>query len=399
MADSSGDTGSASTSFTTAGTLYYPTDVARILDTRKGIGASVAKVPAGGTLRLKVVGAADGPNTLPSGISAVALNLTAVNGTAGGYITAYADDSAVPGVSNLNYGTAPVANTVIAQVGSDGYVDLRNTSGHAGSSVDLVADIEGFYTTSLTEGEPYGYTPVAPTRLLDTRNGTGAAKAKVGAYKSVTLNVTGQIGDVLFTQTNSAAVVAHVTVTNTASAGFITSYPGGAKLPTASTLNFTAGQTISNTVIVPIENGAIQLYNGSPGTADLIVDVTGYYTATGYTYVPITPTRLIDTRTTQPVSWGSELAVPTASADADLAGAEALAANLTATEPTSGGNLGAGSTGWETSSVNFGVGQTVANFTQISTSPTEFPVYDGQTSGHVEVIADVYGYFADTFED
>ena len=50
-----------------------------------------------------------------------------------------------------------------------------------------------------------------------------------------------------------------------------------------SNLNFQAGQTIPNTVIVPVgkdgkdgKDGKIQLYNGSTGTVHLLVDVSGY---------------------------------------------------------------------------------------------------------------------------
>ena len=44
-----------------------------------------------------------------------------------------------------------------------------------------------------------------------------------------------------------------------------------------SNLNFRAGQTIPNTVVVPVGmDGKIQLYNGSTGKFHLLVDVSGY---------------------------------------------------------------------------------------------------------------------------
>ena len=47
-----------------------------------------------------------------------------------------------------------------------------------------------------------------------------------------------------------------------------------------SNLNFTAGQTVPNLVIVPVgADGKIRLYNGSPGTVQLIADIAGYYRA------------------------------------------------------------------------------------------------------------------------
>ena len=54
-------------------------------------------------------------------------------------------------------------------------------------------------------------------------------------------------------------------------------WPSGGTRQQTSNLNFQAGQNIPNLVIVPVgADGKIQLYNGSPGTVQLIADVTGY---------------------------------------------------------------------------------------------------------------------------
>ena len=58
--------------------------------------------------------------------------------------------------------------------------------------------------------------------------------------------------------------------------GFVTAYPDGSVRPTASNLNFIAGQTIPNLVVVPVgADGKISLYNGSSGTLNLIGDIAG----------------------------------------------------------------------------------------------------------------------------
>ncbi|MCX2183304.1 N-acetylmuramoyl-L-alanine amidase [Streptomyces fradiae] len=54
-------------------------------------------------------------------------------------------------------------------------------------------------------------------------------------------------------------------------------YPYGTARPAASNLNFVAGQTVPNGVVVPVKDGKITFYNHS-GTVDLIADVTGFYT-------------------------------------------------------------------------------------------------------------------------
>ena len=85
--------------------------------------------------------------------------------------------------------------------------------------------------------------------------------------------------------------------------GYLTAWPTGQGQPTASNLNFTPGQTVPNLVVVPVgTDGTIQIFNGSPGTVDVIVDVAGYYlsgtpTAAG-TLGPLTPARILDTRGT-----------------------------------------------------------------------------------------------------
>ena len=117
---------------------------------------------------------------------------------------------------------------------------------------------------------------LGPVRLLDTRTALGAA-GPVAAGGSVALPVTGHGG---VPASGVSAVVLTVTVTQPGRAGYLTAYPDGGARPTVSNLNFTAGQTVPNLVIVPVgADGKIRLYNGSPGTVQLIADIAGYYRA------------------------------------------------------------------------------------------------------------------------
>jgi hypothetical protein len=77
--------------------------------------------------------------------------------------------------------------------------------------------------------------------------------------------------------TGVTAVVMNVTAVNPSAAGVVTVYPDGITMPLASNLNFTAGQTIPNLVVVPVKNGVVDFYNYN-GTVDLIADITGYFT-------------------------------------------------------------------------------------------------------------------------
>ena len=164
-------------------------------------------------------------------------------------------------------------NLVIAPVGADGKVSLYNS---APGTVQLIADISGYYLAG-TVTAPGGFVSTGPSRLLDTRVGTGAPAAAVPAGGTIGVAVTGQAG---VPGTGVSAVVLNVTVTGATAAGHITAYASGSNRPNASNLNFSAGQTVPNLVIAPVgADGKVSLYNSAPGTVQLIADISGYYLA------------------------------------------------------------------------------------------------------------------------
>ena len=104
------------------------------------------------TSRVRIAGATTttgGATGLPSsGIGAVALNVTAVEGfDAGGYgfVTVYPCDSlstTVPDASNLNFaGGQTIPNAVIAPVSADGYVCFS-----VYGNIDLLVDASGYFS-------------------------------------------------------------------------------------------------------------------------------------------------------------------------------------------------------------------------------------------------------------
>jgi hypothetical protein len=112
----------------------------RQLDTRTGTGGISAPVGPGATIRVQVTGRGGIPTT---GVSAVAVNVTATQGQHAGYITAYASDAPQPNTSNLNYKPGQdIPNLVITPVGADGKIALTNTSI---GTVHLIADTSGYY--------------------------------------------------------------------------------------------------------------------------------------------------------------------------------------------------------------------------------------------------------------
>ena len=118
------------------------------------------------------------------------------------------------------------------------------------------------------------YVPVAPARILDTRNGTGGFSQPVGPGQSIDVQVTG-VGGV--PATGVAAVVINVAVTQPSAASYLAAWPTGSPRPLTSNLNFTAGQTIPNLVVAKVgAGGKVSIYNGA-GSAHVVADVAGWY--------------------------------------------------------------------------------------------------------------------------
>jgi len=179
-------------------------------------------------------------------------------------------------------------NLVHVPVGINGQVSIYNFAG----STDVVVDEEGWFSTQA--GTFGGYNALTPARLLDTRNGTGGCST-MSTGSVCNLQITGAGG---VPALGVYSVVLNATATNTTTPGFLTLFGGGA-VPIASNLNWYAGQTIANRVIVKLgTNGKIMIYNAA-GSADVVIDVSGYFTdstASGKFFTPLSPARVLDTR-------------------------------------------------------------------------------------------------------
>lgn len=161
-------------------------------------------------------------------------------------------------------------NRVIVKVGVGGMVSFYNQAGR----VDVIADVAGWFSDTTAGGTGAGFNPLTPTRILDTRDGTGGFQARVG-QTPIALTVSTVAGSI--SGTAPTAVVLNVTVANPSTSSFLTLWPDGATRPTASDLNFLAGQVTSNLVVVKVgANGKIGSFNAA-GTTDVIVDVVGWY--------------------------------------------------------------------------------------------------------------------------
>ncbi|GAA1140681.1 hypothetical protein GCM10009664_06660 [Kitasatospora gansuensis] len=354
----------------------------RALDTRTNQYPVGSVLPR--TLNLSSWGHSEN-NQMSDGMTAVVLNVTATQATQDTYLTLYPSGQARPTASNLNIKAGQtVANLVTVPVGYDRSVEIYNPAG----SVDVIVDVLGYYQPDTGNG----YSPTGPTRLLDTRAGDGQPDTRLTPSQVREVQVTGQAG----VPNSASAVVLNLTVTEPSTGGYLAAYPHGNTRPNVSSVNFTAGQTVANQAIVPIGgNGKIDLFNGA-GDTHVIADVVGYYSWDSKgEFMPVTPTRLTDTRANNaPLGAGGELAVQVGGANAVPNDAIAAVLNVTATEPTTAGFLTVwpdGTARPNTSVLNFLAGQTVPNHVLAPLGNGRARVYN--PAGRTHVIADLSGYF------
>ncbi|MEU6755874.1 N-acetylmuramoyl-L-alanine amidase, partial [Streptomyces sp. NPDC046685] len=149
--------------------------------------------------------------------------------------------------------TAGTARTVSSSLTSGSHqLRIRATATNGKVSTSLPV-------TVVAEVKDIKFVPVAPNRLMDTREGLGVPKAKVAGGTSITLQVAG--GATGIPANGVTAAVLNVTATEPTQSSFVSVYPAGATRSSASNLNFTAGQTIPNLVIVPVVDGKVSFYN------------------------------------------------------------------------------------------------------------------------------------------
>ncbi|MGZ4740621.1 MAG: CAP domain-containing protein, partial [Ilumatobacteraceae bacterium] len=135
-----------------------------------------------------------------------------------------------------------------------------------------------------------GFAPLAPARIVDTRIPLGATRLAAGGITRI--QVTGQGG----VPADAKAVLTNATVTAPIAAGFLTLWNCSSARPEVSTLDFSTSQTVANTATIPLDGtGSFCAYSST--SADLVVDVGGYYSSSaGGRYTPLSPTRLMDSR-------------------------------------------------------------------------------------------------------
>ena len=375
-------------------TTYHPIPRARLLDTRYGNGLT-SKLKAGVPATFHVAGRGG----IPSSATAVTGNVTVVNSTSGYAIYLGPDPIASPLTSAVDFTKGQVINNgVTVALSATGTMSATYMS-TAGNTTDLVLDVTGYFTPN-TSGDTYH--PVTPVRLLDTRTGNGLS-GKLAANTPRTFIVRGRGG----VPKGAKAVTGIVTVVNATAAWAIYLGPVSTASPTTSTINFLPGQVQGNNLTVALSaTGTLSAtYMSTAGnTADLVFDVTGYYTSdqSGYRYVPITPARLVDTRSGIGISSKLVANVPRTFTVRGHGGVPTNAIGITGVVTVVGEtgswaiSVGPVATSKPTTSaLNFVKGDVKANGVTValSTTGTLSVDYMGSAGNTTNVILDITGYF------
>ncbi len=248
------------------------------------------------------------------------------------------------------------------------------------------------------------YVPLTPTRILDTRDGTGLS-GLFSNHVARTFAVTGRGGVPL----NAVAVTGNMTVTGQTGPGYLFIGPNPSNDPTSSTLNFPVADDRANGVTVGLGAGgtlSVTFVAGAPGAmAHVIFDVTGYFTpdASGATYIALNPARILDTRDgtglSGPFSNHVARTFAVTGRDGVPLNAIAVTGNLTVTSQTGRGYLfiGPNPTNDPTSStLNFPVADDRANGVTVGLGAggtLSVTFVAGAPGPIAHVIFDVTGYF------
>ena len=406
----------------------------RICDTRPvGQGATTANQcdsgsgphgPLGQGATRTITAGVSGSNVPPSGVSAVVVNVTAIVPSVTTFLTLYPSDGAKPQTSNMTPGAGQVvANLVEVAVSSSGQFNLFNANG----TTNVAIDIEGYVSTT-TSGTAGFYNPTTPTRICDTRVGTGitvnqcdrTGAKPILAGHPLTFDVHASGSPV--PATGVSAVVFNLTAIAPSTGTVLTAYPSGGAEPTASNLNVPAGAIVPNRVVVPVPAGCaapnctVTIANGA-GSANVAVDIDGWYTdssgTTGSLFSAVAPSRLCDTRNGNvndpgcakaPVSAGlggvldiqiaGKAGVPAMSSSSPPV---AVVVNVTAVKATTGTFVSAYSSDASgppgVSDLNVQVGQADTNLVVVQVGSDGYiNLYNA--AGNVDLIVDVFGYYS-----
>ncbi|TXH42105.1 MAG: hypothetical protein E6Q90_10145 [Actinobacteria bacterium] len=405
------------------GLVFSSVTPARVADTRLSYGGSGPVQPGEPGMRVLSVAATQdgGLPVVPVGAAAVVVNITVPSPQAAGHLRLMPGDAVAPGsASAVNFRAGEtIANGITARIDAS-----RSLKVYASAATDVIIDVVGYFApppppaggavgeSSLVAPQNAGagrFTAIEPVRVYDSAS-DAAGLLGVGESRPVSAATT-QDGLTPVTPAGAGAVAYNLTVVRPEGAGHLRVMPGDVDSSPASAVNWArAGEVIANGLTVRVDaDRRIRVFNASSEPVRILVDIVGYYSASGSLFYPVDPVRVLDTRTASGglgAIGAGEANIRTASVATSLPslgaaeqvppGATAVASNFTVTATTSGGHMRvfpAGSALPTASTINWpDAGYSRAHGTVTAISPSrEVSIYNGSTSA--DALLDVLGFY------
>jgi hypothetical protein len=299
---------------------FTPVAPQRLIDTRTGTGTAAAALLSGCTLVVRPPVAA--------GSTAVSIDLVAVDSAAAGFLTVYPCGVTRPLTSVVQARPGRVVSgSAIVPLGADGSFCLfSNVSTH------VVVDLFGAFAP----GSGSRFEPISSSRRYDSRTG-GVVLAAGSVVRVGTRGSGGAPAD-------STAASFTVHALDAQADGFVTVWPCDTPMPVVSSVNVSAGSSVTNSVDVAVgTTGEVCFFVSRP--MHLAVDLAGWYGPSASTeFRAVTPFRLADTRSG--AGWVGSFArnagrrIDVAGVGAlPAAGVRAVVAQFTAVDAPAGGFL------------------------------------------------------------
>lgn len=333
------------------GLQFYPlAHPIRLVDTRSNATACQTpgtQISGGSSLTVPARGVCDSL-TIPANAAAVTGNITTVGPVANGFLTVYPSSDKQPQAANSNYQTGQTLNNVFT-VGlgkGDGAFSVFSLS-----TTDVVVDITGYFAPPGAGGLFFHPLP-APVRLLDTRPMQTACTTP-GTPLLAGTEFLQQGNAICGIPASAVALVGNATTVGPLGQGFLTLFPADATRPLIASGNYQSGQTLNSPFTVGLSpSGNFTIY--SLQQTNLVVDVLGYYSpdasdtiGIGLLFSPMTPTRLLDTRSGQSACFMPGVPIPATTDTPQAAAGEciipatakAIVGNATTVSPAAQGFL------------------------------------------------------------
>jgi hypothetical protein len=227
----------------------------RLADTRGG-----QVVPADCWLRVRL------PASVPPDATAVALTITSDRVPQPGFLTVHPCGSALPELSNLNIRTeGPNSNFAVIAVDRTREVCVYSSGG-----TDAIVDLVGHFAPGGAQ-----FQELEPRRVLDTRDPFRRPASVTGP--PVPRQVIPVDRERLGVPDEASAVMVNLTVADAEAPGFLTAYPCVGDRPPTSNVNYEEGGARANTSIVALSETGTMCLELDAASADVIVDLVGYF--------------------------------------------------------------------------------------------------------------------------